>query len=227
MTATRSLASSLRRPARPRRPGLGTYGFVLLALLVPAGAANAIVPPLGDCSSEGGIGSRSDIVFCEPFEATNWYEHGFKDNDGRNAATASAVSRTEIVSAGCVSGNCLKVNMLRGESNGLSVKWHPANAGIAPEELYLRYYIKLGPNWNPNMCDASGNYVGAGGKFPGLADERVPSDPAGQCGNGGASADGINCWSMRTVFGNCHSGDGTACSTKPGSIIRFGSYLYF
>jgi hypothetical protein len=32
---------------------------------------------------------------------------------------------------------------------------------------------------------------------------------------------------MRTVFGNCHSGDGTACSTKPGSIIRFGSYLYF
>ncbi|MGE5177261.1 MAG: polysaccharide lyase [Hyphomicrobiales bacterium] len=201
--------------------------MLALAFACAAPPAPAVTLPLGDCSSEGSLGQRSDIVFCEPFETTDWYTHGFTDTDGRNAATASTVSRTQIVSVGCVSGNCLKVNMLKGETNGLSVKWHPALAGLYPEQLYLRYYIKLGPNWSPNMCDASGNITGAGGKFPGLSDERVNADSCGQCGNGGDPGDGINCWSMRAVYRGCDSGDGQACATKPGAIARFGSYLYF
>jgi hypothetical protein len=113
--------------------------------------------------------------------------------------------------------------MLKGETRALAVHWPLARAGLAPEELYLRYYLKLGPTFNVYSGDAAGNIVGRGGKLPGLADVRGTSDPGGQCGNGGDTADGINCWSMRAGFEHCYR----ACSTKPGASMRFASYLYF
>jgi hypothetical protein len=132
-----------------------------------------------------------------------------------------------MVSTGCISGKCLRLDMIKGETRALAVHWPLKNAGLAPDELYLRYYIKLSPNFNVYSADASGQIVGHGGKFPGLADVRTSSDPSGQCGNGGDTADGLNCWSMRADFESCYSGDGTACATKPGASMRFGSYLYF
>jgi hypothetical protein len=117
--------------------------------------------------------------------------------------------------------------MLKGETRALAVHWPLARAGLAPDELYLRYYLKLGPTFNVYSADAAGTVVGNGGKMPGLADVRGGSDPGGQCGNGGDTADGIHCWSMRANYGACYSRDGTACRTKPGASMRFGSYLYF
>ncbi|QIB64703.1 DNRLRE domain-containing protein [Kineobactrum salinum] len=91
----------------------------------------------------------------------------------------------------------------------------------------MRYYMKLSDDWDVNMCKDNGDISGAGGKFPGLADVRTWADPGGQCGNGGASGDGINCWSMRLNYRNCDSNDGEACATKPRAAMRLGSYLYY
>lgn len=183
--------------------------------------------PLGNCSSETSLGGRTDIVMCEPWETTTWWQNGFVDS-ARNPATSTTVQRTSIVSSGCISGSCLKADMLEGETTAVSVKWPLSNAGLAPEELYLRYYIKLGPNWNPLQC-SGGTVVGRGGKFPGLADERIPSDPVGQCGNGGDPGDGINCWTMRSNFADCNAGGKQSCALNgvPNATMRFGSYLYF
>jgi hypothetical protein len=145
--------------------------------------------------------------------------------DPNSPLVPKAVGYTEIVdsvssSVPCVSGKCLKVHMLEGSHGNLAAKWQLANANLQPQELYLSYYIYLSDNWQVTW---------PGGKFPGLSDVRVPGvDPVGQCGNGGAPSDGINCWSMRANFGACVAGGKDSCANvgKPNATTRFGSYLY-
>jgi len=142
-------------------------------------------------------------------------------------ATEDQLWASTIVSTGCIAGSCLKVDMPKDVTNSLGIHWPLSAAGLAPEQLYLRYYIKLGPAWNPYQTDSS-----TGGKFPGLADARTNADPSLQCGNGGEPGDGRNCWSMRSVFHDCSytfNGPHDACGEfkKPNSSMRFGSYLYF
>ncbi len=193
-----------------------------------AGAPQGL--PLGDCANEGALQSRSDIVFCEPWESSTWWTKGYQSEPSVAAprpVVANTVKNTRVVSTGCMSGKCLEVSTLKGALNSLSAYWPLLNAGLAPRNLYMRYYIKLAPNWNPNMCNAAGTVVGSGGKFPGPADVRTSTDTGGQCGNGGNPADGTNCWSMRSHYRDCSSNDRMACSTKPNAVARFGSYLYY
>src|SRR5262249_50253081 len=157
--------------------------------------------PKGDCSSEGSLAARTDIVFCEPWERRDWWLNGYVRDGSKTdprPATEDQLWATSIVSTGCISGSCLKVDMPKDVTGSLAIHWPLTAAGLAPEQLYLRYYIKLGPSWDPYQSDQS-----SGGKFPGLADVRTGADPAGQCGNGGEPGDGINCWSMRSVFHDC------------------------
>lgn len=186
---------------------------------------------LGDCSSERGLSGRDDIVFCEPWDSENWWQKNdwLRDpivNDPR-PMTARTANYTRVIDEGCLSGKCLQVTMEEGKTKALSAYWPLTNANLAPERLFMRYYLKLGDNWNINSCKPNGNRVGAGGKFPGLADVRTWADRGGQCGNGGASGDGLNCWSMRLNYRDCRSNDGEACSSKPGAAMRLGSYLYY
>ena len=187
-------------------------------------------PGLGDCGAEVELVGRSDVVFCEPWEAVDWYTEGYLSDpivaDPR-ALLSSHVDRTEIVDEDCVAGKCLKAWMNEGDTGTLSAYWPLAHAGLAPDNIYLRYYLKLADDWDGNMCDAEGGITGFGGKFPGPADLRTWADPTGQCGNGGARGDGINCWSMRTNYASCFSSNGNACATKPNAITRLGSYLYY
>ncbi|MCG8609311.1 MAG: DNRLRE domain-containing protein [Pseudomonadales bacterium] len=184
----------------------------------------------GDCDTEPQLDGRSDIVLCESWDDDNWWqEKGYLSdpivNDPRDLKETH-LENTAVVSEGCIQGNCLAVTMHKGQSGALSAYWPLINANIAPDNLFLRYYIKLGDQWDPNMCNSDGERVGAGGKFPGLADVRTWADPGGQCGNGGEKADGKSCWSARSLFRDCYSGDGTACSSKPAAATRFGTYLY-
>jgi hypothetical protein len=183
-------------------------------------------PLRGDCSSEGGLAARTDLVFCEPWEVDTWWQAGYQGDGTKSIdrpADTNAIFRSSLVSTNCIYGKCLKLDMLKGETRALMVHWPLARAGLAPEELYLRYYLRLGATFNVYSGDATGKVVGRGGKLPGLADVRTTGDPRGQCGNGGDTADGINCWSMRAEFDHCYR----ACNTKPGASMRFGSYLYF
>ena len=214
--------------------------WVLMFFLQLDIAVHAQSLPLGNCNSEPQLSGRNDIVFCEPWESETWWQdHGYvRDGGKRPAGPVDPVKHLDyasITTEGCVSGKCLKLLAKKDATRSLSVHWPLNAAGLQPESLYFRYYIKLGPNWTPDQCDADGNIVWPGsGKFPGLADVRVNQDASGQCGNGGASGDGVNCWSARGVFGACSDTGGASkgfpydntCDFVPGSIVRIGSYLY-
>jgi hypothetical protein len=216
------------------------WGFLFLTVLVVSvvfmGASGSTQRlPLGDCSSEPGLAGRSDIVFCEPWESPTWWRQGYL-RDGRVDRPLPARPE-ELVDAtlegnGCVSGKCLRLTMKQFETTALNLYWPLKNAGLRPEQLYLRYYLKLGPTWdNENCREVNGKPVpeDAGGKFPGLADIRNDGDQAGQCGYGGEPGDGIDCWSHRAYFRDCYSGStgNQICRTVPGAITRYGGYVYF
>lgn len=185
---------------------------------------------LGDCASETKIDARDDIVFCESWDSDSWWQdHGYLDIaavEEPREVQASSVENVEIVSEGCLQGKCLQVNMNKGDLRALSVAWPLKEANVAPDNVFLRYHIKLSDNWDGNMCDSDGEIVGAGGKFPGIADIRTYRDSVGQCGNGGYSGDGLNCFSQRAIFGGCSNDDGSPCSLESDVATRFGSYIY-
>lgn len=197
--------------------------------------AARVIGPLGDCSNEPALAGRTDIVLCEPWESPSWWRHGYVadarlTSPGR--VEAGDVDHTAIDREGCVSGACLRVRMKQFVTTGLSIYWPLRNAGLRPEQLYMRYYLKLGPTWDNDGCRNVGGrpvYAASGGKFPGLADPRDDSEPTGQCGYGGHPADGINCWSHRTGFRGCGGGAASRrlCSTVPGAITRYYGYVYF
>lgn len=202
--------------------------------------ATVLPTPLG-CDSEPALGDRRDVVFCEPWETDDWWRNPFRwvkharltPQEG-DFASEDDVSMTAIEAdpSQCRNGRCLRVHTPRGNVTGVAVHWPLAHAGIAPERLYMRYYLRLAPSWTPRLCEPDGSEVSGGGKFPGLADVRVNGDPEapdGQCGNGGAPGDGLNCWSHRALFRHCGTGSGgvSACSAVPGAITRYGGYLYF
>lgn len=208
---------------------------VLVATFLLALPGSTAALPRGDCSAEPGLAGRTDIVFCEPWENAEWWQNGYvKSARLQNPIPARAgdVGKTSIESSGCVSGKCLRVSMKQFVSDSMNIHWLLNNADLQPQQLYMRYYLKLGPTWNNDNCRDEGGkavYEDAGGKFPGLADPRDTADPTGQCGNGGQPGDGINCWSHRTGFRNCYGGSTSnqICKTVPGGITRYYGYLYF
>ena len=59
-----------------------------LSLMLPA---LALAAPLGDCSSETSLAGRSDVVFCEPWEKTDWWTKGYV-GDGTKAKAVPVVA---------------------------------------------------------------------------------------------------------------------------------------
>lgn len=101
------------------------------------------------------------------------------------------------------------------------------------QEVYLRYYIRTSSNWSPEnycanagFCGTLGANVDNGGKWPGLGDVRTSADPSGQCGNGGAYSDGINCWSGRLKYRNCLGSGGANICSSGAMNTRLGWYWY-
>src|SRR5690242_21860408 len=108
--------------------------------LVRAAAAG----PGGDCSSEAGLAGRSDVVFCEPWENSAWWQTGYVTDGSKTQprpVTAERVARTSVVSSGCVAGRCLEVDMRRGEAGALAVHGPRCGAGQQPQGRFFRYYL--------------------------------------------------------------------------------------
>ena len=96
-------------------PGKPPTGNVALPATAPPGKPGVALK--GDCSSEGGLASRTDLVLCEPWEVDTWWQLGYQA-DGtktvdRPADAANAMYRASLTSTNCVSGKCLKLDMLR------------------------------------------------------------------------------------------------------------------
>lgn len=182
------------------------------------------------CNGEAGIQGRSDILWCEQWESSTWWQTSgylkIASTTNPVAPVAADVSKASIVSTGCISGNCVKIDFPVGECCGITI--HRTIPGTQ-QEAWARYYIKFASNWSPDLTGG-----GSGGKMPGFAD--VDAFPDSQCGNGGAFSDGINCWSARGSFRNCTSStsqDGPAgsdiCTADldgKQATTRMGYYFY-
>ena len=220
------------------------------------------------CESEGGLAGRTDILKCEGWESSNWWQGWWEDVgdegnalDGRRfhhyPARQDDTVNTTIVSAGCLSGSCLSVNMLGWDhaSGGgwIGLSWnipgvngcsHETLGCVPQQEVYMRYYLKLSPNFDPDGVSTNSYYTGTGGgvpgqgggKFPGLADatngSSYQTNGGRQCGNGGEGpTDGTECWSIRTTFQPCTvtaNGQHNVC-VEDGNLkasTRFGLYPY-
>lgn len=209
--------------------------MILLLVLLLSFSVVWALPPL--CASEGGLQARTDVIHCEPWETATWWQNGYEENGSKSKVyPALSGDQTQVVSAGCISGNCLQVNIRSWKNGGgggaLAHHWRiPAR----PQEVFLRYYMKLAANFSPTIYSIKdGSNQGSGGKFPGLGDTRAYPDTFkdplsgkiyNQCGNGGATADGINCWSARANYHGC-TGSGGANLCQPGAYTRYGFYWY-
>ncbi len=202
--------------------------------------------PEGGCDTESGLAGRDDLLLCEPWDEATWWDGSgaaWKNSsrgviegtpstssrcNGAGVTQPAELGHSEIVSeaeAGvpCISGDCLRVWLCDEDGGNLSVKWF-----MDTDEAWMRYYLYLDKGWTPFGLNGED-----GGKWPGLADERITSDPDGQCGNGGDYPDGTSpeCWSARSLFTACQPSstdncNGSGLPDKSGANTRTGGYIY-
>lgn len=132
---------------------------------------------------DAGIERHPEVFFASRFDEVSW-ALAWRDATVRSHAEVidgQAATRLETPT-----GRALRVRVPRGEHLGLDLRYHFARHGKSePEQAYLRYYLRLGDDWDP---------VADGGKLPGLA------GTYGKGGWGDRVSNGKNGWSMRAAF---------------------------
>lgn len=152
------------------------------------------------------IENDPSVIFVDRFDSWQWpWRTDWSDYDKEgNAETVqeSSEERLELLD-----GAALKVTIRKGKSQGLNMHYRfSKSGGTEPEEVYFRYYLRLGESWDP---------VVEGGKMPGLA------GTYGRAGWGGRKPNGRNGWSARGSFFTMSGGNS--------DLSRFraiGTYLY-
>lgn len=236
--------------------------FVIVALWAFGLATFAHGAAPAGCENEPSLSQRTDVLKCEPWESSTWWSNSgwwFDQGDTGDALDGRRFNRfpidqsrmdnmtTSVVSDGCLVGSCLKVNMLGWQKKAgsyMAMSWiipgqggcsHSSLGCVPQQDIYMRYYMKFAPNFDPeNYAFVDGSPQGGGGKFPGLGDATngFQNNPSIQCGNGGEGPTlGIECWSARLNYNV-----GTFTSNGPQNAFltarnynastRFGWYPY-
>ena len=144
------------------------------------------------------------VLFASGFDGL-WWSKGWTSNSFRS--DAKAVDEDVPNAFEPLIGRALKVTIRRGHHLGLDLSYRFAAEGHEePEEIYVRYYMRFGDNWNPSAD---------GGKLPGLAGRY------GKAGWGMRQSDGYNGWSMRSEFAPRAAGNKATCG-----MTAVGSYAY-
>lgn len=136
---------------------------------------------LGGTSAEAG---EADPASEDP---SVFFFEGFEDEGYRDRFTnVSHLHNHTLVTEDVFAGNqSLQLLVPEGSHTGASLIFKFVDAEMEePEELYARYCLKFGPNWDP----------GRGGKLPG------PSGTYGRAGWGGRPVSGTKGWSARMGF---------------------------
>jgi hypothetical protein len=130
-----------------------------------------------------GIAKDPDVLMATGFESAAW-----KSAWSYVGATSHVdrVARDDAHGFAPLSGSALRVKVAKGDNYGLDMGFDFAEKlRYEPEEVYFRYYLRLGDDWIPTVD---------GGKLPGL------SGTYGKSGWGGRRASGTTGWSMRGQF---------------------------
>ncbi len=124
------------------------------------------------------IETDPDVVLFTDFENPNW---GLNWNTSGHPVVTSNEKEKFIP----FDGNALQVTVPEGKNSGLSITYKfKQKTGSEPEEIYFRYYLRIGDGWSPSF----------GGKFPGIA------GTYDRGGWGGRPSDGYNGWSARGLY---------------------------
>lgn len=133
--------------------------------------------------ADKGIAKHPSVVFAERYEDDGWRSRLSSVRRTSHAAITETTRKGDFVP---LDGRALKVTVPQGQLLGLNALYgFKEQAGQEPEEMYFRYVLRLGDDWDP---------VASGGKMPGFA------GTYNRGGWGGRSADGTNGWSARGAF---------------------------
>ena len=151
---------------------------------------------------DDGITAEGDVVFFSDFEDAGWAD-GWSSTSGHLEVVDSDPDNGFEPFV----GRALRILVAEGDNYGGSLQFKfQEELGQEPEEIYFRYYLRLGDDWNQTVY---------GGKMPGIAGTY---DTAGW---GGRPSDGTNGWSARGSFGTTIPQDNPLGGRHP-----LGTYCY-
>ena len=132
--------------------------------------------------ADHGIAKDPRVLFTTGFESSQWPAEWTSLGN----SVAAPVSQDTIRKFHPFQGKALSAKLIRGRHTALNaILKFQAKLGREPEEIYLRYYLRLADNWHQTV---------SGGKMPGI------SGTYGRSGWGGRRSNGTTGWSARGLF---------------------------
>jgi hypothetical protein len=137
---------------------------------------------VGHAAGQTADSAPAPIHFHCAFETEDWFRAWGARAAYAQAAVVDSDPERKFVP---LRGKALRVRIDQGGHMGLSVQYDfKKHLGREPEEVFFRYYLRLGNDWNPAR----------GGKLPGIA------GTYGRAGWGGRPVNGTDGWSARGLF---------------------------
>ncbi len=141
---------------------------------------------LGALRYSGVVGAdepqKSPGVFNCDFESETWWQEWGERQKPKRAETVIQDLPRKFQPR---DGKALRIRIDQDGHYGLSLAYRfEERMGHEPEEIYFRYYVRLGDDWKPEH----------GGKLPGIG------GTYGRAGWGGRRVDGTDGWSARGLF---------------------------
>ena len=128
-----------------------------------------------------GIEKDPNVILFTDFESDQWHKYW----SGGRRKTVHVVNEDKERSFEPFQKKALQIKVRRGDHYGASIEYNfKRRTGSEPEEIYFRYYLRFGSDWNPRR----------GGKLPGI------SGTYNRAGWGGRPSNGRNGWSARGQF---------------------------
>ncbi len=129
------------------------------------------------------IAKDSNVIFATNFEAKNWNEEWTTAGKMNVIDTVSEDAARKFET---LDQKALRIKIAKGSTGALNTLYKfQKETGSEPEEIYFRYYLRLGEDWNQTL---------QGGKMPGI------SGTYGVAGWGGRKSHGTDGWSARGAF---------------------------
>ena len=112
--------------------------------------APASAPILGLASTypgDEGVENDPDVVFFSDFESANWRDRWTSASGSLRLVGADPDRLFEPVK-----GKALRARIVEGSNHAMSLIYKfKKETGREPEEIYFRYYLRLGDDWNQTI----------------------------------------------------------------------------